>query len=91
MYILLYIQREAVSMLTAKVFKSGNSQAIRIPKEVKPDREEYTIRKIGDGYILYPKEDPWFPLRLSIGQMPKDCMEEREQPSWDTVPEREIF
>lgn len=78
-------------MLTAKVFKSGNSQAIRIPKEVQADRQEYVIRKVGSGYILFPADDPWFPLRFSIGQMPDDFITDREQPMWDTVPEKEDF
>ena len=78
-------------MLTAKVFQSGNSQAIRIPKEVRTDLTEFTIRKVGDGYILFPADDPWFPLKLSIGQMPADFMTSREQPSLDEVPEREIL
>ena len=79
------------TMLTAKVFQSGNSQAIRIPKEVRTDLSEFTIRKVGEGYILFPSNDPWFPLRLSIGQMPDDFMSDREQPSWDDVAEREAF
>jgi antitoxin VapB len=78
-------------MPTAKVFKSGNSQAIRIPKEVQTDRLEFEIRKVGDGYLLYPADDPWFPLRLAIGQIPEDFMEDRNQPSWEDVPEREAF
>ena len=78
-------------MLTAKVFKSGNSQAIRIPKEVQTDQKEFLIRKVGEGYLLCPVDDPWFPLRLCIGQMPDDFMNDREQPSWDDVPEREAF
>lgn len=78
-------------MLTAKVFQSGNSQAIRIPKEVHTDQKEFAIRKVGEGYILFPADDPWFPLRLSIGQMPDDFMADREQPSWEEVPEREEF
>ncbi len=75
--------------MTAKVFQSGNSQAIRIPKEFQTDIQEFLIKKIGDGYILYPTNDPWFPLRLSIGQMPEDFMTDREQPSWG--PDREEF
>lgn len=30
-------------------------------------------------------------LRASIGAMPQDFMEDREQPSWDSVSEREAF
>lgn len=78
-------------MLTAKVFQSGNSQAIRIPKEVQTTLSELSIRKVGDGYVLFPADDPWFPLRLSIGQMPEDFMVDRDQPTWDEVPEREEF
>ncbi len=78
-------------MPMAKVFQSGNSQAIRIPKEVQTNRKEFVIHKIGDGYVLFPTEDPWFPLRLSIGQMPDDFMNDREQPSWNDVSEREDF
>ena len=78
-------------MLTAKVFQSGNSQAIRIPKEVQTERKEFAIRKVGEGYILFPVDDPWFPLRFSIGQMPDDFMADREQPSWDEVHDREGF
>ena len=78
-------------MLTAKVFQSGNSQAIRIPEEIQTDRKEFTIRKIGDGYLLFPVDDPWFALRNSIGQMPEDYMQDREQPAWSDVPEREVF
>lgn len=78
-------------MLTARVFKSGNSQAIRIPKEVQTEREEFCIRRVGEGFVLFPADDPWFPLRLSIGQMPDDFMTERDQPGWDEVPEREEF
>ncbi len=36
-------------MLIAKVFQSGNSQAIRIPKEAKTDQQEFFIRKIPHG------------------------------------------
>ena len=78
-------------MIQTRVFQNGNSQAIRIPKEVQTDRKEFLIRKVGDGYLLCPVDDPWFPLRLSIGQMPDDFMNDREQPSWDDVPEREPF
>lgn len=78
-------------MLTAKVFKSGNSQAIRIPREVQTNQKEFFIRKVGDGFILFPVDDPWFPLRLSIGQMPDDFMENRDQPAWNDAADREEF
>ena len=74
---------------TAKVFQNESSQAIRIPEEMRTDQQEFLIRKVGEGYILWPMDDPWFPLRLSIGQMTDDFMADREQPSWEDLPQRE--
>ncbi len=67
-------------MQTARVFQSGNSQAIRIPKEFRTDKEEFYIRRIGEGYFIFPVDDPWFPLRMTVGTFPEDFMEDREQP-----------
>ena len=76
-------------MFTAKVFKSGNSQAIRIPKPLSTDKEEFTINKIGEVYILTPSDDPWFLLRESLGSFSDDFMNDREQPLWAEQSERE--
>lgn len=78
-------------MIKTKVFKSGNSQAIRIPKELQTEKKEFFIRRIGDSYILCPVDDPWFPLRATIGTFPLDFMDDRNQPSIDEVPEKEAF
>lgn len=51
----------------AKVFWSGRSQAVRLPKEFRFDGDAVRIRKEGDAVILEPiVEDEWasFP-RLS--------------------------
>lgn len=78
-------------MTTTRVFQNGNSQAIRIPQEMRTEHKEYCISKIGDVYIAYPVDDPWAPVRQVIGTFPEDFMTERNQPSWDDVPEREAF
>ena len=41
-------------MQTAKVFSSGRSQAVRIPKEFRFDTEEVFINRVGDAVILTP-------------------------------------
>lgn len=46
-------------MITAKVFKSGNSQAIRLPKEYRVDVDSVQINKIGNLLVLIPKDNPW--------------------------------
>lgn len=75
-------------MLTAKVFQSGNSQAIRIPNEYRTDKRDYSIARYGDILILMPSDDPWAALRDSIGEIPSDFMTERSQPP---MQEREVF
>ena len=41
-------------MQTAKVFMSGRSQAVRIPKEFRFDGDEVTIRRSGTSLVLTP-------------------------------------
>ena len=78
-------------MITTKVFQNGNSQAIRIPQELRTDEKEFCINKIGEIYIAYPAEDPWAPVRQVIGTFSEDFMADRNQPSWDSVAQREEF
>ena len=75
-------------MTFTRVFQNGNSQAIRIPQELKTDIKEYCISKIGDIYIAYPSSDPWATARSVAGTFPDDFMENREQPA---IPEREAL
>jgi antitoxin VapB len=43
----------------AKVFTSGNSQAIRLPKEFRLDTNEVFIQRSGDSLILTPRMNSW--------------------------------
>lgn len=43
----------------AKVFISGNSQAIRLPKEFRLDTQEVYIYRSGDSLILNPRLTSW--------------------------------
>jgi antitoxin VapB len=68
-------------MKTAKVFKSGNSQAVRIPKEFHLEGEEVEIRRKGDALILRPKKRSWASLIESLDKFTDDFMAEgRRQP-----------
>ena len=78
-------------MTTTRIFQNGNSQALRIPQEMRTDKKEYYINKIGDIYIAYPAEDPWASVRQVIGTFPEDFMNDREQPCWNEIPEREVM
>ena len=76
-------------MQTTRVFQNGNSQAIRIPQELRTDEKEYYINKIDGIFIAYPVEDSWAPVRQVVGTFSEDFRAERNQPAWDDVPERE--
>ena len=41
-------------MRTAKIFKHGNSQAVRLPKEFRFDGEEVLIKRTAAGVLLLP-------------------------------------
>jgi len=68
-------------MLSSKVFTSGNSQAIRLPKEYQVDDKEMFIQKVGSTIILYPKKNPWEAFERSLTEFSDDFMKNgREQP-----------
>ena len=68
-------------MLTVKVFRSGNSQAVRIPKEFAIDDSELFIHKVGNSIILTSKDDIWTSFRNSIDEFSDDLfIDGREQP-----------
>lgn len=46
-------------MENAKVFWSGRSQAVRLPKEFRFDTDEVRIRKHGNAVILEPIATDW--------------------------------
>ena len=75
--------------IKTRVFKNGNSQALRIPQEMRTRNKEFYIQKIGDIYVAYPADDPWATVRQVIGTFPPDFMEDRCQPSWEEVEKRE--
>jgi len=72
-------------MTRTKVFTSGNSQAVRIPKEYHVDCPELFIKKIGTAIILYPQHRPWENLKKSLSEFSDDFMAEgRQQPKPET-------
>ncbi len=72
-------------MPVAKIFKSGNSQAVRLPKEFQFKGNEVYIKKVGRGVILIPKDDPWEAFEQSLAEFTEDYMAgERIQPRLET-------
>lgn len=75
-------------MKTAKLFKNGQSQAVRLPKEFRFDGESVFIHHLGNCVVLVPRHDPWRSMFDAGSQFTDDFMLERDQGS---QPEREGF
>ena len=68
-------------MLSSKVFISGNSQAVRLPKEYQVSKSELFIQRVGSSIILFPKKNPWEAFERSLTEFTDDFMSEgRQQP-----------
>ena len=70
-------------MKTAKLFKNGQSQAVRLPKEFRMTGSEVYIKKQGEAIVLLPMERSWGPLFESLNHFEKDFKIERNQPGED--------
>ena len=68
----------------SRTFRSGNSQAVRLPKEVAlPDDTQVTIVRSGDVLTIYP-------AKLSVAEMLK-VMEALPKPSSVEVRDEELI
>ncbi len=64
---------------TAKLFKNGRSQAVRLPKEFRFEGTEVLIEKVGDSIVLTPKKKKWEHVLTAIEMEGDDFV--RSQPS----------
>jgi antitoxin VapB len=64
-------------VVTARVFKSGNSQAVRLPKQFRLKSKEVEIYRRRDAIVL--KENPVGMERAFelIGSLPKEVLRKR--------------
>ena len=67
-------------MKTAKLFRNGQSQAVRLPKEFRFEGEEVFIKKTGNVVMLIPIAHSWDSLLDSLDKFSPDFMSERNQP-----------
>jgi antitoxin VapB len=63
-------------METARLFRNGRSQAVRLPRKFSLPGEEVYIKKLNGVVMLIPKDrDPWKPLVDSLGKFSDDFYE----------------
>ena len=76
-------------MTLARVFQSGNSQAVRLPKEFRFDVDEVEIFRRGDEIVLRPVASNAAAIFDALTQLPADFMDQDRD---DTPPqERDFF
>ena len=63
----------------AKLFKNGQSQAVRLPKQFRFEGTAVSIRKIGDSVVLSPITDSWDSFFEAAADFSPDFMMHREQ------------
>jgi antitoxin VapB len=76
-------------MQTAKLFKNGRSQAVRLPKEFRFEGEEVYVRREGQSVVLSPKGEvkvnPWQDFFDALDMIEPGFKFERHQPTEQQV------
>jgi antitoxin VapB len=79
-------------MHTAKLFWSGRSQAVRLPKDFRLPGNEARIRRHGSAIILEPFSNDWAWLDTIVGELDNDFVQavneqpgEQERPALDEL------
>ena len=73
-------------MDTAKIFWSGRSQAVRLPKGYRFQTEEVRIRRHGNAVILEPIAKDWAWLDAIVGELDADFVQAvNERPGLDQL------
>lgn len=75
-------------MKTAKIFKNGQSQAVRLPKEFRFEGNHVFVKKSGNVIILIPAKNSWDALINSLAKFSDEFIAGRNQPE---PQEREHF
>lgn len=66
-------------MKEASLFKNGQSQAVRLPKEFRMSGKSVYIRKLGLVVMLIPKRQSWDAMWDACGKFTDDFMATRKQ------------
>lgn len=67
-------------MDTARLFQSGRSQAVRLPKEYRFTGTEVVVKHFGNGVLLLPVDDPWQTLADGLAAFEPGFELTRQQP-----------
>jgi antitoxin VapB len=71
---------------TAKVFKTGRSQAVRIPKQFRFSTDEVLIERQGERVILTPLSRSWKEYFAKVPRLPDFPKPPRDRPPGKVEP-----
>jgi antitoxin VapB len=71
-------------MDTARIFQSGRSQAVRLPKAYRFEGSEVVVKHFGNGVLLMPLNDSWAMLDAALDTFEPGFQMSREQPAAQT-------
>lgn len=61
-------------METAKIFKNGRSQAVRLPKEYRFSTDEVVVQRLGSSLVLTPKDKTFESFLAGVNGFTDDYM-----------------
>jgi antitoxin VapB len=65
----------------AKLFMSGRSQAVRLPKTLRFEGDEVLAKRFGNGVLLLPADAPWQLMREALDEFEPGLELTRDQPA----------
>jgi len=68
-------------MDTARIFQSGRSQAVRLPKAYRFEGSEVVVKHFGNGVLLMPLNDSWAMLDAALDAFEPGFQISRDQPA----------
>ena len=64
----------------AKLFMTGRSQAVRLPRELRFEGNEVVAKRFGSGVLLIPMDAPWEIMKQALDEFEPDFRITRDQP-----------
>jgi antitoxin VapB len=83
---MVYISGKYLMMDSAKLFQTGRSQAVRLPKAYRFEGHQVFVKRVGQAVVLMPEVNSWDMMFEACDEFSKDFMEERNQPKTQERP-----
>jgi antitoxin VapB len=75
---------------TAKIFTTGRSQAVRLPRKYRFSGREVVVRHFGNGVLLLPVDQPWDVMKEALTEFEAGFTLGREQPPEQARPKLKV-